>query len=314
LLFRILARRAASALVTLAATSVLVFATLDVLPGNAAAILLGTGARPDTVAALQHQLGLDRPAPLRYLGWIGGLVTGDLGQSATYGVPVGQLVAERLAVTLPLGLLALLFACMAGIGLGTIAAGAARRWPDRAVAGFAQLGIAVPDFWIGLLLILLLASTLHWTSAGGFPGWGDPLAGLKALLLPALALALPQAAVLSRTTRAALLEVLGEGFIRTARAKGAGPARVLLRHGLPAAMAPVLTVVGLQMSFLVAGAVLVEVVFNLPGLGRLAAQALAQRDLVVMRSVAMLFAGSVIAINTLVDLAQPWLDPRLRAP
>jgi peptide/nickel transport system permease protein len=298
--------------VTLLAASVLVFAVLDLLPGNAGSILLGTAARPDTLAALQHQLGLDRPAPVRYLTWIAGTLTGDLGQSATYGVPVAGLIAERLAVTLPLSALALAMACMLGIGLGTVAAGRAGGWPDRAVTGFAQVGIAVPDFWIGLLLILLFSTTLHWTSAGGFRGWSDPIAAVQSLILPALALALPQAAVLSRVTRAALLEVLGDDFIRTARAKGVGPARVLLRHALPTAIAPVLTIIGLQASFLIAGAVLVETVFNLPGLGRLASQALAQRDLVVMRSIALLFAALVIGANTLVDLVQPWLDPRLR--
>ncbi|MCW6508919.1 ABC transporter permease [Lichenifustis flavocetrariae] len=309
---RILGRRLLSAAVTLFGASLAVFAVLDVLPGNAAAILLGTAARPDTMAAMAHQLGLDRPAYLRYGSWIAGAVSGDLGYSAAYGVPVRGLILERLAVTLPLAAIALTLAVSIGVTLGVLAAGRAHRWPDRAASTAAQLGMAVPDFWIGIMLILVFSTTLRWFSAGGFGGWDDPAAGVRSLLLPAVALALPQAAVLSRVTRAAVLEVLTEDFIRTARAKGVSAGRVLWRHALPVAIMPVLTIVGLQVSFLIAGAVLVETVFNLPGLGRLAYQALAQRDLVVMRSVAFLFAALVIGVNMLVDLAQPWLDPRLR--
>jgi peptide/nickel transport system permease protein len=284
-----------------------------VLPGNAAAVLLGTAARPDTVAALEHQLGLDRPAPLRYAHWLAGAVTGDLGQSAAYGVPVRGLIAERLAVTLPLTALAAALALVAGTGPGVLAAAYRGRWPDRAVAAVTGIGIAVPDFWSGLVLILVFSTGLRWTAAGGFPGWADPAAGLKALVLPAVALALPQAAVLARVTRGALLEVLEQDYVRTAWAKGAGRTRVLWRHALPNAVAPLLTLLGLQVSFLFAGAVLVETVFNLPGLGRLAAQAVVQRDLAVIRNVAMLLAAIVIAANTLVDLAQAWADPRTAA-
>lgn len=292
--------------------SVAIFVLLDVLPGSAAAVLLGTAARPDTVAALARQLGLDQPAPVRYARWIAGAVTGDLGQSAAYGVPVRDLIADRLAVTLPLAGLALGLALALGMTAGVAAAASHGRWPDRAIAAGTQLGIAVPDFWSGLLLILVFSTGLHWTAAGGFPGWSRPGAGLTALALPAVALAIPQAAALARVVRGAVLEVLDRDFIRTAEAKGAGRARVLWRHALPNAAAPLLSVLGLQASFLFAGAVLVETVFNLPGLGRLAAQSLAQRDLVVMRSVAMLLAALVIAANTLVDLAQAWADPRRR--
>lgn len=298
---------------TLVTASLAIFLLLDVLPGNAAATLLGTAARPDTVAALTRQLGLDQPAALRYAGWIGGLLTGDLGQSTVYGVPVAGLVADRLAVTLPLAALALALALALGVTLGVAAAGGAGRWPDRAVAGLTQLGVAVPDFWVGLMLILVFSTGLHWTAAGGFPGWAAPGRALQALLLPALALAVPQAAVLARITRASLLDVLGEDYVRTAEAKGAGRRRVLWRHALPNALPPLLTILGLQVSFLLAGAVLVESVFTLPGLGRLAVQAVQQRDLVVMRSVALLLAAAVIGCSTLVDVAIAWADPRLRA-
>jgi peptide/nickel transport system permease protein len=310
---RIIVSRLGSFALTLFVASLLVFATMDLLPGNAAAILLGTAARPDTIAALEQQLGLDLPAHVRYFKWITGAFTGDLGSSASYGVPVGGLIAERLQVTMPLAMLAMAIAIVVGVLLGVTAAANARRGPDRAVSAFAQIGIAVPDFWFGILLILLFSTTLHWFSAGGFPGWDQPVAALKSLLLPAVALALPQAAVLARVTRSAVLDVSGEDFIRTARAKGLSASRVLWRHAVRNSLIPIITIIGLQFSFLIAGAVLVENVFNLPGIGRLAYQSLAQRDLVVIRSVAMFFAALVITVNFLVDLAYLWIDPRLRA-
>jgi peptide/nickel transport system permease protein len=308
----ILLRRLGSFGLTLIVASLLVFASMDLLPGNAAAILLGTAARPDTIAALETQLGLDQPAYVRYFTWITGAFTGDLGQSASYGVPVGGLIAERLVVTIPLAAMALAIAVAIGVPLGVAAAARWRQGPDRAASLFSQVGIAVPDFWFGLLLILVFSTSLNWFSAGGFPGWSTPLAALKSLLLPAIALALPQAAILTRVTRAAVLDVSGEDFIRTAQAKGLGEGRILWRHAVRNALVPIVTIIGLQFSFLIAGAVLVENVFNLPGIGRLAYQALSQRDLVVIRSVAMFFAGLVILVNFLVDLSYLWLDPRLR--
>jgi peptide/nickel transport system permease protein len=308
----ILLRRLCSCLVTLFAASLLVFASLDLLPGNAAAILLGTAARPDTIAAMEAQLGLDQPAYVRYVRWVSGAFTGDLGQSASYGVPVGGLIAERLSVTLPLALMALTIAVAIGVPLGVAAAARWRQGPDRAASLFAQVGIAIPDFWFGILLILLFSTTLHWFSAGGFPGWSNPFAALKALLLPAIALALPQAAILTRVTRSSVLDVSGEDFIRTAQAKGLSERRILWRHAVRNALVPIVTIIGLQFSFLIAGAVLVENVFTLPGIGRLAYQALSQRDLVVIRSVAMFFSGLVILVNFLVDLSYLWIDPRLR--
>jgi peptide/nickel transport system permease protein len=309
----IIVKRIGSFALTLFIASLLVFVMMDILPGNAAAILLGTSARPDTIAALEHQLGLDQPAYVRYLHWIFGAFTGDLGNSASYGVPVSRLIAERLQVTLPLALMAVTIAVIIGLLLGVAAAARPRRLQDRAASVFAQVGIAVPDFWFGILMILLFSTRLQWFAAGGFPGWGQPLTALKSLLLPAISLALPQAAVLTRVTRSAVLDVSEEDFIRTARAKGLTRQRVLWRHAVRNALVPIVTIVGLQFSFLIAGAVLVENVFNLPGIGRLAYQSLAQRDLVVIRSVAMLFAGLVILVNFLVDLSYLWIDPRLRA-
>ena len=305
--------RLASLLATLLAVSAAIFLILDVLPGDTAAVMLGTSAREDTLAALRAELSLDRPALVRYLAWIGGVVTGQLGTSSTYQMPVGSLIAERFAVTAPLALLALAACIAIALPLGVAAAARHGRPLDRVITVFSQLGVAIPNFWLGLIFILVFATGLNWLPAGGFPGWAaGPWPGLRSLLLPALALALPQAAVLTRVVRASMLEVAGADFVRTARAKGVNEGGRLARHMVPNALIPVATVVGLQLSFLLAGAILVENVFNLPGLGRLAYQALAQRDLVVIRNVVLILAALVIAVNALVDLAYLLLDPRLR--
>lgn len=310
---RFLLSRIASLLATLLAVSLAIFLILEVLPGDPAAIMLGTSAREDTLAALRQELGLDRPAPERYLLWIGGLLKGDLGTSLTYSMPVSVLVADRLAVTVPLSLLAILLSTALALPLGVAAAAKRDGAIDRAVLVFSQIGVAVPNFWIGLLFILVFSTGLGWFPAGGFPGWaGGVLPAFQALLLPALALALPQAAVLTRVTRSATLEVTGADFVRTARAKGVDRRGALWRHVVPNALIPVTTILGLQLSFFFGGAILVENVFNLPGLGRLAYQALAQRDLVVIKDVVLIFSALVIVVNFLVDLGYLFLDPRLR--
>lgn len=294
--------------------TVAVFAVLEVVPGDPALLMLGTSAQPDTLAALRAQMGLDRPVTVRYLHWVGGLLTGDLGTSLTYARPVAGLVAERLAITLPLALLSLAMSTVLAIPLGLLAASRRGRAGDWAVLGFAQLGIAMPSFWIAILLILGFSIQLGWFPAGGFPGWEAGLGpGLRALVLPALALALPEAAILARVTRTAALDVMAEDHVRTARAKGVSRRGVLLRHVLPNAMIPVTTILGLQFSFLVAGAVVVENVFTLPGLGRLLYQAIGQRDLIVVEGVVVLLALFVVLVNALVDIACAIADPRPRA-
>ena len=309
----LMARRLGSLVLTLGAVSILIFIVMDVLPGDPAAIMLGTSASPDTLAALRRELGLDQPLLVRYFLWLGGLVTGDLGNSYTYGVPVAGLIAERLAVTLPLALMAILISVLIAIPLGVASAAARNSSFDYLAGVLSQMFIAVPGFWVALLLILAFSISLGWMPAGEFPGWdAGLLVGLKALLLPATALALPQAGVLTRVTRSSVLEVLHEDYVRTARAKGL-PRRVALwRHAVPNALVPVITILGLQFTFLIAGAILIENVFNLPGLGRLAYQALTQRDVIVMQDVVLFFAGLVIVMNFLVDMAYLILDPRLR--
>ncbi|SDK17131.1 peptide/nickel transport system permease protein [Agrobacterium fabrum] len=310
----VLIRRLVSLIITLFAVSLIIYVVMGLLPGDPAAIMLGTSASPDTLAALQKQMGLDQPLPLRYLHWLAGVFRGDLGQSYTYGVPVAGLIIERLAVTLPLALLAICLSVTIAIPLGVAAAKNRNGALDFVAGLFSHVGIAVPGFWVGLLLIIVFSTTLGWMPSGGFPGWSPSFsAGLVALVLPAIALALSQAGVLTRVCRSAVLEVMNEDFVRTARAKGLSERVALWRHAVPNAMIPVVTMIGLQFTFLIAGAVLVENVFNLPGLGRLAYQALTQRDIVVMQSVVLFFSALVIIMNFVVDIAYLFIDPRLRA-
>ena len=302
-------------LLTLALTAwlatLVVFSVLEVVPGDPALLMLGTSAQPEAVAALRHQMGLDQPVPVRYVRWVGGMLRGDLGTSLTYARPVADLVAERLAITMPLALMALLLSAGIAIPLGLIAASRQGRAGDWAVMAFGQVGIAVPSFWFAILLILGFSVRLGWFSAGGFPGWAAGAGpALKALILPAVALALPEAAILARITRSAALDTLREDYVRTARAKGLARRTVLLRHVLPNALIPVATILGLQFAFLIAGAVVVENVFTLPGLGRLLYQAIGQHDLIVVQSVVVLLAVMVVLVNALVDIACAAIDPR----
>ncbi|WP_337268131.1 ABC transporter permease [Oryzifoliimicrobium ureilyticus] len=310
----IMLRRLAGLFLTLAAVSLLIFVVMDVLPGDPASITLGTSASPDTLAALREEMGLNQPVLLRYLHWLAGVAHGDFGRSYTYGVPVADLIAERLTVTLPLALMAILLSVAIALPLGASAAARRGGAIDNFATFFAQTSIAVPAFWTGLLLILLFSTRLGILPSGGFPGWSSaPWSALTALLMPAVSLAIPQAGVMTRVVRAAVLETRQQPYARTALAKGLSARRILWQHCVPNALVPMLAILGLQFTFLVAGSVLVENVFNLPGLGRLAYQALSQRDIVVMQDVVLVFAGLVIIVNFLVDLSYLAVDPRLRS-
>jgi peptide/nickel transport system permease protein len=313
-----LLRRLLTFVATLAVASVVVFAVLELLPGNAAQVILGDSATPESLAAMEAKLGLDRPAFERYAGWLGGWVQGRTAESISYGVPTAELIAQRLEVTLPLALLAMLITVVVALVLGVYAASRHNKLGDVGVMAASQLGIAIPNFWFAILLILLFAVQLQWVNAGGFPGWraddgGGFWPALQALILPAIALAVVQAAILARVTRSAVLDVLREDFVRTARAKGLTRRQALMRHVLRNAMIPVLTVGGLQFANLITGTIVVESVFVLPGIGRLVFQAIANRDLVVVRDVVMLLAALVIVVNFVVDVLVAWIDPRLRA-
>jgi len=306
-------RRFSALLLTLVVASAIVFTVLEVLPGDPAQLMLGTDATQETLAALRDKLGLNESAPVRYLHWMEGLIEGDLGVSYTYSVPVSQLVGERMWVSLPLALLALVLSTIIGIPVGVIAATNRNRPLDYGIMGLSQVGIALPNFWFALLLVYVFSLGLHWLPSGGFPGWTAGLwPAFSALVLPAIALALPQAAILARVTRSSLLDVLAEDFIRTARAKGLTHRATVWRHGVRNALIPVLTILGLQFSFLIAGTVIIENVFFLPGLGRLVFQAIAQRDLIVVKSVVLLIVAAVVAVTFLVDLAYAVADPRIK--
>ena len=307
------ARRIGGFLAALLLASLVIFTAVEVLPGDSAQMILGTEARPDTLAALRHEMGLDQPVTQRYADWVAGFIQGDLGTSRTYSLSVSTLVAERLVVSVPLALAALAFAVGTGLSLGIFAALRRNSLIDHALMGLTQIGIAVPNFWFAMVLVLVFAVNLRIFPAGGFPGWAQGgFAAMSSLVLPTVALALPQAAILARIVRASLIETLHEDYMRTARAKGLSHGQAIRRHALRNAMIPVLTIMGLQLAFLLAGAIIIENVFALPGLGRLIFQAIQQRDRVVVMSIVLLLVGTIMLINLALELIYLAVDPRLR--
>ncbi|WP_411567146.1 ABC transporter permease [Raineyella sp. LH-20] len=307
-------RRLAVFLVSVLVASVLVFWVGSALPGNVAQVVLGVQATPDAVARLQHDFGLDRPWPVRYLFWLGGLLHGDLGRSYLTGEPVLSQVVPRLEVTGWLVGLAMLLAVLLAVPAGMWAAVRRRHADGFAVSALSQVGLAVPGFWLGILASLVFAVRLGWLPANGYLPLADGIGGWAAhMVLPVVSLALVQASVLARYVRSATIEVLREDYYRTARAGGWRTVPALLRHGLRNVALPVVTVIGLQLATLLAGAIIIESVFALPGLGRLLLDAVAQRDLMVVQGIVLLLVVAVLAINALVDLSYALLDPRLRS-
>jgi peptide/nickel transport system permease protein len=299
---------------TLLVAAAITFVALDLLPGDTARFILGINATPEAVAALQEQLGLNAPPLERFLSWLRGMLVGDLGMSFTQRAPVGELIAGRLGVTLPLTFFAMVLSAGIGLPIGILAARKRGSIADTGLMVVSQLGVAVPNFWFGMLLVLLFSVTLRWLPPGGFVPWGvSPLGALGSLILPSFALALPQAAILARVMRTALVDVQGSDYIRTARAKGLTMSEAVWRHGVRNALLPVLTILGLQFAYLVAGTVIVENVFYLPGLGRLIFDAISARDLILVRSSIMILVVVVIGTMFLTELAYGWVDPRLRS-
>ena len=309
-----LLKRLATLIATLVGASIVVFLVLEILPGDAALIMMGPDASPEAVKALSVKLGLDQPPLARYLSWIGGMLTGDLGQSYAYSSPVLDLILERLALTFPLALIAMTLTIVLALSAGIYAAMRHNKLGDVGLMSLTQVGIAIPNFWFAILLILLFSVHLQWFAAGGFPGWEDGVfEGLKAIFLPAISLAVVQSAILTRITRSSVLEVLREDFERTARAKGLSKRATVWGHVLRNAMIPVITVMGLQFAELLAGTIVVENVFYLPGLGRLIFQAISNRDLIVVRNCVMLLATMVVVVNFIVDVLYAVIDPRVKA-
>ena len=310
---RYLARRLVALVATLLVVSVLVFVVVRVIPGDPVLIIMGTEGSPEAAAALRKAMGLDRPLLVQYAEWVRSALRGDLGRSIQYDVPVGGLILSRLRVTLPLTLLAALFMGAVALPLGMHAATHHRRLGDYLAMIASQLGIAIPSFWAGLLLILLFAVRLGWVQAGGFEGWEAGVwPGVRSLLLPALALGLIQAAILTRTTRSAVLEVFHAEHVRTARAKGLPESVVTWKHVFRNALITIVTIVGLQLGQLLAGSIVLENVFYLPGLGRLALGAISARDLPVVQGVVLFVAATIVTVNFAVDLLYGFLDPRIR--
>lgn len=312
-MLRYAASRLVSLILSLVVASLVIFAVLEIIPGDAASFMLGMNAAPDTLEALREQLGLNGSLLSRYLGWVTGMLQGDFGTSYTYRTPVAELIAARMEVSVPLTLYALVLSTAIALPVGLLAAARQGKATDLAVMGTTQLGVAVPNFWFAMILVLIFAVNLRWLPSGGFPGWEKGIwVNVKALTLPAVALALPQASILARVMRSSVLETLTQDYVRTARAKGLNRTQAVLRHAFRNALIPVLTILGLQFSFLLAGAIIIENVFFLPGLGRLIFQGITQRDLIVVKSVVMILVGAVILVNFLVDLAYALVDPRLR--
>jgi len=308
-----LARRFLTFVLTVWGASVIIFLMLEVLPGDPALTMLGVDAPESAVIALRAELGLDRPALERYVSWLVGLAHGEMGNSYTYKVPVIELIGERLTVTLPLAISAMVLATLVALSLGIFAAANHNTVGDYGVMGFSQLGLAIPDFWFGILLIILFSLVLQLFSAGGFPGWDEGFfTAAKALVLPVCTLALSLAAIMVRMTRSSVLEVGREDFVRTARAKGLTRRATLWGHVLRNALIPVVTLMGLLFANALAGTIIVENVFSLPGMGKLIFGAISNRDLIVVKNVVLMLAALVVVVNFIVDVLYAVIDPRVR--
>lgn len=308
-----LLRRTVGFVLTLLTVTVVVFAVMNILPGDPALTILGIDASPAALAALRAQLGLNDPVVVRYVNWVGAALAGDFGMSHSYRVPVSALIVERLPLTLSLAVGGMVATVILALAMGVGAAANHRRAGDWGVMFLSQIGIAVPSFWLAMLLVLLFAVHLQWLPPGGFPGWSEPVAAVRSLILPIAALTLVQAAVLARVTRSSALEVMRLDYVRTARAMGYPRQRILWRHVLPNALVPIVTIVGLQFATLVTGTIVIENVFYLPGLGRLVFQAIANRDLPLVQALVTLFAVIVVTVNFIVDVVYVMIDPRLKA-
>jgi peptide/nickel transport system permease protein len=308
-----LIRRLAGAFLVLVLVSLMSFALIWLVPGDPAAAFLDASATPEQVAKLRSALGLDLSLPQQMFGWYGRILSGDLGQSILLNRSVTAALIERLPVTLSLAALALAFAVFFGVAAGIVAAVNHNRWPDQAVMTTALLGLSVPDFWLGLVMVLVFAVSLGWLPSGGFtPFLQSPIEWLRGMILPALTLGLVQVGFIARMARASMLDTLSQDYVRTADAKGLAKLHVVLRHALPNAMIPILTVIGIVSGALLGGAVIVEQVFSIPGIGRLIVGAIASRDFPVLQGGLLFLAVVYLAINLVVDILYAVVDPRVR--
>ncbi|MYC94422.1 MAG: ABC transporter permease [Caldilineaceae bacterium SB0661_bin_32] len=311
---RFLGRRLIRAVLTVWAVGTLVFFLMHALPGDVVLVLLDTvGAGSPAADKMREFLGLDRPLHVQYFDWLGNLLRGDMGNSLLGGYPVWDLVKSRIPVTVELAVLTILLGLSIAIPLGIVAAARNGSWIDLLAMQFGQLGISIPNFWIATILILVVAARLQWLPPSGYKPISDGLGtNLLHMIMPSLSLALPLAAVMTRVVRSAVLEVLNRDYMRVAHAKGLHPQRVLWRHGLRNAAIPIVTVIGLELGYLLGGTVLIEEMFFVPGLGQLTVRALLNRDLPVLQGVLLLYSTAFVFVNLVVDLLYGQLDPRIR--
>jgi peptide/nickel transport system permease protein len=308
-----LARRIIQLIPILILASIIIFSIMHLIPGDPAQVYAGPDATPEALAAIRKDMGLDQPLPIQYLLWLQHVIRLDFGVSYTSKYPVIDLIQQKAGATLELALAAALLQVAIGIPLGILAALNQRRWIDYAISGYNSLVMAIPNFWLGILLILLLSLQFRvLPPAGRIEFLAHPAVAWKSLLMPALSLALFASASVTRFTRAAMLEVLGEQYVRTARAKGLREQVVIVRHALRNALIPVVTVVGIQFGYLLGGAVIIESVFAWPGMGRLIMQGIGNRDYTVVQGALVLFVAAFVVLNLLIDVGYVFLDPRIR--
>jgi peptide/nickel transport system permease protein len=306
-------RRLLSVVPVMGVVAVCVFLLLHLAPGDPAAIMAGDNATPASIAAIRSKLGLDQPLWWQFLTWIGALSRGDLGRSLFWGDPVLSLVQQRAGPTVSLALTTLVVAVTVALALGVAAAARAGTVLDRGVMAFATLGFSVPVFVVGYALIFVFAIQLRWLPVQGYTPLADGVwPWLRNLILPSVALGLAYVALIARITRTAMLDVLAEDYMRTARAKGVAVRPMLFKHALKNAAVPIVTVIGIGVALLIGGVVITETVFNIPGIGRLVVDAIARRDYPIIQGVILLFAGVYVLVNLAVDLSYTLFDPRVR--
>jgi peptide/nickel transport system permease protein len=312
-MLRFALRRILASLPVLLIVTLIAFSVMQLVPGDPAAAIAGAGATNQEIAAIRIQLGLDKPFLEQLVTWYGGLIQGDLGRSILLNRPVWQAITERLPITLPLSLFALILTILVGVPAGVVAALRANSWVDQAVTGLAMLGVSVPSFWLALMLIVLFGVHLEWLPTGGFvPFAENPAAWARSMVLPSVSLALLQIGLLARITRSAMLEVLRQDFVRTARAKGLPGWMVIGKHALKNVMVPVVTVIGISFGLLLSGSIVIETVYGMPGLGRLMANAIFGRDYPVIQGGLLLTGVVLVLLNLAVDLLYALIDPRVR--
>lgn len=307
------ARRVLQVLVVMLGVSIIVFAVMHLIPGDPVRVALGTRFNQETYEALRARAGLDQPLVIQYFSWLGGALTGDLGVSFRSGEPVINVIVERLPATLTLAFAALAVALAIALPLGIISAVRSGKPIDYVATFISQIGISIPDFWMGIMLILLFALTLGWLPPAGYASpFEDPVEWLRRLIMPALTVGVVSGAILTRFVRSSVLDALSQDYTRTARSKGLRERVIIRRHVLKNAMIPVVTVTGLQLAYLLGGVIIVEIVFSWPGLGQLALIAVQRRDYPVLQGTVLLFALTFLIINLVVDLLYAYLDPRIK--